>query len=63
VSGTNRGPKPNRVVKRGSQAALMARNGVYADIWRCQQEAAEEVERKAAEPPSLRAEGRLAAAQ
>ncbi|HJQ57551.1 MAG TPA: ABC transporter ATP-binding protein/permease [Vineibacter sp.] len=52
-----------RVAERGSHAALMARDGVYADMWRRQQEAAEEAERKAAEPPSLRAEGHLAAAQ
>jgi ATP-binding cassette subfamily B protein len=52
-----------RVAERGSHAALMARNGVYADMWRRQQEAAEEAERKTAEPPSLRAEGHLAAAQ
>ncbi len=52
-----------RVAERGSHAALMARTGVYADMWRRQQEAAEEAERKAAEPASLRAEGHLAAAQ
>jgi ATP-binding cassette subfamily B protein len=52
-----------RVAERGSHAVLMARNGVYADMWRRQQEAAEEAERKAAEPASLRAEGHLAAAQ
>jgi ATP-binding cassette subfamily B protein len=52
-----------RVVERGSHAALLARGGVYADMWRRQQEAAEAAERKADEPPSLRAEGHLAAAQ
>jgi ATP-binding cassette subfamily B protein len=51
-----------RVAERGSHAALMARDGVYADMWRRQQEAAEEAERKAAEPPSLRREGHLATA-
>ncbi|MCW5748337.1 MAG: ABC transporter ATP-binding protein/permease [Alphaproteobacteria bacterium] len=52
-----------RVAERGNHAVLMARNGVYADMWRRQQEAAEEAERKTVEPPSLRAEGHLAAAQ
>lgn len=52
-----------RVAERGSHAALLARNGVYADMWRRQQEAAAEAARKVEEPPSLRAEGHLAAAQ
>jgi ATP-binding cassette subfamily B protein len=55
-----------RVAERGSHAVLMARDGVYADMWRRQQEAAEEAERKASqppEPPSLRVEGHLAVAQ
>jgi ATP-binding cassette subfamily B protein len=51
------------VAERGSHAVLMARDSIYADMWRRQQEAADEAERKAAEPPSLRAEGHLAAAQ
>ncbi|MBL8675039.1 MAG: ABC transporter ATP-binding protein/permease [Rhodospirillales bacterium] len=49
------------VVERGTHAALMARDGVYADMWRRQQEAAEEAERQTTEPPSLRVEGRLRA--
>ncbi len=52
-----------KVAERGSHAALMARNGVYADMWRRQQEASEEAQRKVEEAPSLRPEGRLAAAQ
>ena len=52
-----------KVAERGSHAALMARDGVYADMWRRQQEASDEAQRKVEEAPSLRAEGRLAAAQ
>ncbi|SKA35267.1 ATP-binding cassette, subfamily B [Enhydrobacter aerosaccus] len=48
-----------RVVERGRHVDLLARNGLYADMWRRQQEAAAEAERKLEEPPSLRAEGHL----
>ena len=51
------------VVEGGSHAALMACNAVHADMWGRQQEAAEEVEREAGEPPSLRAEWHRASAQ
>ena len=56
-----------RVVERGRHAALLARNGLYADMWRRQQEAAAAAERKGGdqidEPPSFRAEGRLRVAE
>jgi ATP-binding cassette subfamily B protein len=51
-----------RVVERGRHGELLARNGMYADMWRRQQEAAAEAERKVEEvpePPSFRAEGHL----
>ena len=53
-----------RIAERGTHAALMAREGIYADMWRRQQEAAEEAERKATiapEAPSLRGAGYLRA--
>src|SRR6185437_5081684 len=48
-----------RVAERGRHAELLARDGLYADMWRRQQEAAAEAERKSetADPPSYRAEG------
>ncbi|MBS0519460.1 MAG: ABC transporter ATP-binding protein/permease [Proteobacteria bacterium] len=52
-----------RVAERGRHADLLARNGLYADMWRRQQEAAAEAERKVEEPPSLRAEGHLRVAE
>jgi ATP-binding cassette subfamily B protein len=56
-----------RIVERGHHADLLARNGLYADMWQRQQEAAAEaerhVERKVEEPPSLRAEGHLRVAE
>jgi ATP-binding cassette, subfamily B, heavy metal transporter len=51
-----------RVAERGRHGELLARNGLYADMWRRQQEAAAEAERKTVEvpePPSFRAEGHL----
>jgi len=50
-----------RVAERGRHADLLARNGLYADMWRRQQEAAAEAERQVEEeePPSFRTEGHL----
>ena len=51
-----------RVAERGRHGELLARNGLYADMWRRQQEAAREAERHVSEeedPPSFRAEGHL----
>ncbi|MFI5001596.1 MAG: ABCB family ABC transporter ATP-binding protein/permease [Reyranellales bacterium] len=54
-----------RVVERGRHGELLARNGLYADMWSRQQEAAAEAERQVQveEPPSFRAEGRLRVAE
>jgi ATP-binding cassette subfamily B protein len=54
-----------RVAERGRHGELLARNGLYADMWRRQQEAAAEAERKieTPEPPSFRAEGHLRVAE
>jgi ABC-type transport system involved in Fe-S cluster assembly fused permease/ATPase subunit len=54
-----------RVVERGRHAELLARNGLYADMWNRQQEAAAEAERLVHddEPPSFRAEGHLRVAE
>ncbi|MCA0247355.1 MAG: ABC transporter ATP-binding protein/permease [Proteobacteria bacterium] len=52
-----------RVVERGHHADLLALNGAYAEMWRRQQEAAAEAERKVEEPPSLRSEGHLRVAE
>ena len=54
-----------RVAERGRHGELLARNGLYADMWRRQQEAAAAAERKVEvpEPPSFRAEGHLRVAE
>ena len=54
-----------RVAERGRHGELLARNGLYADVWRRQQEAAAAAERKVEveEPPSFRAEGHLRVAE
>ena len=56
-----------RVAERGRHGDLLARNGLYADMWRRQQEAAAEAERKveaeAEELPSFRVEGHLRVAE
>ena len=54
-----------RVVERGRHADLLATNGLYADMWSRQQEAAAEAERLVhdEEPPSFRAEGHLRVAE
>ena len=56
-----------RIVERGKHAELLAKNTLYADMWRRQQEAAAEAERKieqkVEEPPLFRAEGHLRVAE
>jgi len=55
-----------RVAERGRHGELLARNGLYADMWRRQQEADREAERHVVEeeePPSFRAEGHLRVAE
>jgi ATP-binding cassette, subfamily B, heavy metal transporter len=54
-----------RVAERGRHGELLVRNGLYADMWRRQQEAAAAAERKVEpeEPPSFRAEGHLRVAE
>jgi len=54
-----------RVAERGRHGDLLAKNGLYADMWRRQQEAAAAAERKVEvpEPPSFRAEGHLRVAE
>ena len=54
-----------RVAERGRHSELLAGNGLYADMWRRQQEAAAAAERKVEveEPPSFRAEGHLRVAE
>ena len=48
-----------RVVERGRHGDLLARSGLYADMWSRQQEAAAEAEHEVEEPPSFRGEGHL----
>jgi ABC-type transport system involved in Fe-S cluster assembly fused permease/ATPase subunit len=50
-----------RVAERGRHGELLAKNGMYADMWLRQQEAAAAAERKVEvpEPPSFRGEGHL----
>jgi ATP-binding cassette subfamily B protein len=54
-----------RVAERGRHGELLAKNGLYADMWRRQQEAAAAAEIKAEvpEPSSFRAEGHLRVAE
>ena len=54
-----------RVAERGRHGELLAKDGLYADMWRRQQEAAAAAERtvEVPEPPSFRAEGHLRVAE
>ena len=55
-----------RVAERGRHGELMAKTGMYAYMWRRQQVAAAEAERKTVEetePPGFRAEGHLRVAE
>jgi len=54
-----------RVAERGRHGELLAKAGLYADMWARQQEAAAAAERKVetSEPPSFRAEGHLRVAE
>lgn len=52
-----------RVAERGRHGELLARNGLYADMWQRQQEAAAAAERTIEEPPGFRAEGHLRVAE
>src|SRR5580693_8410561 len=56
-----------RIVERGKHSELLARNGLYTDMWTRQQEAAAQAERQVEhqveEPPSFRAEGHLRVAE
>jgi ABC-type transport system involved in Fe-S cluster assembly fused permease/ATPase subunit len=50
-----------RVAERGRHSELLARDGLYADMWRRQQEDAADAARQVDEQPSFRAEGHLRA--
>ena len=52
-----------RVAERGRHSELLGRDGLYADMWRRQQEAAAAAERTVEEPPGFRAEGHLRVAE
>ena len=52
-----------RVAERGRHGDLLGRDGLYADMWRRQQEAAAAAERTVEEPPGFRAEGHLRVAE
>ncbi len=55
-----------RIVERGRHAELLAKNGLYTDMWNRQQEAAQAerlVERQVEGAPSFRAEGHLRVAE
>ena len=54
-----------RIAERGGHNELLAKKGLYADMWRRQQEAAqaESAVGKVEEPPSFRAEGHLRVAE
>ena len=52
-----------RVAERGRHGELLASNGLYADMWRRQQEAAAAAAHSIEEPPSFRAKGHLRVAE
>ncbi len=48
-----------RIVERGTHAALLAKQGLYATMWQRQQEAAQQAGDEPSEPASLRQQGHL----